>query len=44
MQTGSSGTLIGWMVKQLLEVWWHAATLFVYFIFILHYMTANGYI
>jgi hypothetical protein len=30
--------------KKLLKVWWHAATLFVYFIFFLHYMAANGYI
>ncbi len=27
-----------------LKVWWHAATLFVYFLFFLHYMVANGYI
>jgi hypothetical protein len=24
-----------------LKVWWHAATLFVYFIFLLHYMAAR---
>ncbi len=26
-----------------IKVWWHAATLFVYFIFFLHYMLSNGY-
>jgi hypothetical protein len=25
------------------NVWWHAATFFVYFVFFLHYMVANGY-
>ncbi len=29
--------------KSFLKVWWHAAALFVYFIFLLHYIVANGY-
>jgi hypothetical protein len=26
---------------KVLKVWWHAATLFVYFMFFLHYMAAK---
>jgi hypothetical protein len=35
MATTAHGTI--------LKVWWHAATLFVYFIFFLHSMVANGH-
>ncbi len=29
------------LLYKLLKVWWHAASLFVYFIFFLHYMAAK---
>jgi hypothetical protein len=29
--------------RKVFKVCWHAATLFVYFIFFLHYMLSNGY-
>ena len=31
------------MPQTFLKIWWHTASLFVYFIFFLHYKVANGY-